>query len=80
MRIAAPVIAPVVARLINFSFSSGSFPSLWKTAKVSPLYNLRMVTHVMFRIFDQYLCYLSFLELSKDMGMIPYTVIKLKTI
>ena len=38
MRIATPVIAPVVARLINFSFSSGSFPSRWKTAKVSPLY------------------------------------------
>ena len=38
MRIAAPVIAAVVARLINFSFSSGSFPSRWKTAKVSPLY------------------------------------------
>ena len=38
LRIAAPVIAPVVVRLINFSFSSGSFPSRWKTAKVSPLY------------------------------------------
>ena len=37
MRIAAPVIAPVVARLINFSFSSGSFASRWKTAKVYPL-------------------------------------------
>ena len=36
--IVAPVIGPVVARLINFSFSSGSFPSRWKTAKVSPLY------------------------------------------
>ena len=32
------IVAPVVARLINFSFSSGSFPSRWKTAKVSPLY------------------------------------------
>ena len=38
LRIAALVIAPVVARLINFSFSSGSFPSRRKTAKVSPLY------------------------------------------
>ena len=37
MRIAAPAIAPVVARLINFSFSSGSFPSRWKTAKVFSL-------------------------------------------
>ena len=38
LRIGAPVIAPVVARLINFSFSSGSFPSRCKTTKVSPLY------------------------------------------
>ena len=65
------IAAPVVARLINFSFSSGSFPSRWKTA----LLCTRMVTHVMFRIFDQYLCYLSFLKLSRDMCMTPYTVI-----
>ena len=38
LRIGAPVIAPVVARLINFSFSSGSFTSRCKTTKVSPLY------------------------------------------
>ena len=38
LRIAAPVIALVGARLINFSFSSGSFSSRWKTVKVSPLY------------------------------------------
>ena len=37
LHIAAPVIAPVVVRLINFSFSSGSFPSRWKTAKAFPL-------------------------------------------
>ena len=36
--VAAPVVAPIIARLINFSFSSGSFPSRLKTAKVSPLY------------------------------------------
>lgn len=32
------IAAPVVARLINFPFSSGSFSKRWKTAKVSPLY------------------------------------------
>ena len=68
---ASYVIPSIVARLINFSFSSGSFPSRWKTA----LLCTRMVTHVMFRIFDQYLCYLSFLKLSRDMCMTPYTVI-----
>ena len=57
LRIAAPFIAPVVATLINFSLSSGSFPDRWKTAKVSPLYKSG---------FDQYLCYLSFLKLSRD--------------
>ena len=57
LRIAAPFIAPVVATLINFSLSSISFPGRWKTAKVSPLYNSG---------FDQYLCYLSFLKLSRD--------------
>ena len=57
LRIAEPFIAPVVATLINFSLSSGSFPGRWKTAKVSPLYKSG---------FDQYLCYLSFLKLSRD--------------
>ena len=32
------IAAPVVARLINFPFSSGSFSKRWKTVKVSPLY------------------------------------------
>ena len=32
------MLSPVVARLINFSFSSGSFTSRWKTPKVCPLY------------------------------------------
>ena len=34
----APVLASVVGRLINFSFSGGSFPSRWKTGDVSLLY------------------------------------------
>ena len=32
------IATPFVARLINFSFSSRSFPSRCKTTKVSPLY------------------------------------------
>ena len=38
-----------------------------------------MVPHVTFRIFDHYLCYPSFLKLSRDMCMALYTVIQLKT-
>ena len=73
LRIAVPVTAPAVARLINFSFSSGSFPSRWKTVKVSPLYKNGDLGDV--QNFRQYLCYLSFLKLSRDMYMIPYKVI-----
>ena len=38
VRIAAPVIAPSVAKLINLSFSTCKFPTRWKTAKVTPLF------------------------------------------
>jgi hypothetical protein len=38
LRIAAPVIAPSVMRLINHSFKTGVFPQRWKTAKVTPLF------------------------------------------
>ena len=31
LRIAAPVISSHVAKLINYSFSSGTFPERWKT-------------------------------------------------
>ena len=38
LRIAAPVIAPSVAKLINLSFSTCKFPTRWKTAKLTPLF------------------------------------------
>ena len=39
LRVAAPVIAPSIARIINVSLSTGKFPSRWKTAMVTPLFN-----------------------------------------
>jgi len=38
LRLAAPAVAPRIAKLINLFFSTGAFPSRWKTAKVTPLY------------------------------------------
>ena len=38
LRIAAPVIAPSITRIINMSLSTGKFPSRWKTAMVTPLF------------------------------------------
>ena len=37
LKLAAPLIAPSIAKLINYSFNTVSFPQRWKTAKVSPL-------------------------------------------
>ena len=37
LKLAAPIIAPSIAKLINHSFNTASFPQRWKTAKVSPL-------------------------------------------
>ena len=37
-RVAAPILAPRIARLINMSFSTGTFPIRWKTASVTPLF------------------------------------------
>ena len=34
----APVIAPSIVRMINYSFATGTFPQRWKTAKVTPLF------------------------------------------
>ena len=34
----AKVTAPIMARLYNFSMKTGSFPSLWKTANITPIY------------------------------------------
>ena len=38
LRLAAPAVAPSIAKLINLSFSTGTFPSRWNTAKVTPLH------------------------------------------
>ena len=38
LKLAAPIIAPSIAKLINHSFNTASFPRRWKTAKVSPLF------------------------------------------
>ena len=37
LRSSAAAVATSIARLINLPFSSGKFPSSWKTAKVTPL-------------------------------------------
>ena len=36
-KLAASIIAPSITKLINLSFSLNVFPSLWKTAKVTPI-------------------------------------------
>ena len=36
LKLAAPIIAPSIAKLINYSFNTASFPQRWKTAKVFP--------------------------------------------
>ena len=38
LKLAAPIIAPSIAKLINHFFNTASFPQRWKTAKVSPLF------------------------------------------
>ena len=38
LKLAAPFIAPSIARLINLSFSLNVFPCRWKTAKVTPIF------------------------------------------
>ena len=38
LKIAAPVIVPSLAKLMNISISSTVFPQRWKTAKVTPIY------------------------------------------
>lgn len=73
LRIAAPIIAPVVTRLINFSFSSGSFPSSWKTAKVSPLSKNGDSRDVQ-NLRPRSVLYLSFLKLSRDTCAIPFQI------
>ena len=41
LKIAAPIIAPSVAKLMNFSLESAVFPQKCKTAKVTPLFKWR---------------------------------------
>ncbi|PFX25180.1 hypothetical protein AWC38_SpisGene10190 [Stylophora pistillata] len=36
--LAAPIIAPSIAKLINYLFITSLFPQRWKTAKVTPLF------------------------------------------
>ena len=38
LKSAAPLIAPSIAKLINYSFSKSVFPQRWETAKVFPLF------------------------------------------
>ena len=38
LKLAAPIIAPSITKLINLSFSLNVFPSRWKTAKVTPIF------------------------------------------
>lgn len=38
LKLAAPIIAPSIAKLINYSFITSVFPQRWKTAKVTPLF------------------------------------------
>ena len=38
LKLAAPIIAPSIAKLINYSFNTASFPQCWKTAKVFALF------------------------------------------
>ncbi|KAL9958504.1 hypothetical protein ACROYT_G035530 [Oculina patagonica] len=38
LKLAAPIIAPSIAKLINCSFDTSVFPQRWKTAKVTPLF------------------------------------------
>ena len=73
LRIAAPVVAPTVGRLINFSLSSLSFTSRWKTAKVSPLYKSSDPREVL--NYRPILSYLSSPKLLRNMCMILYTLI-----
>ena len=38
LKLAAPIIAPSITKLINLSFSLNVFSSRWKTAKVTPIF------------------------------------------
>ena len=46
LKLAAPIFAPSIIKLINLSFSLNVFPSRWKTAKVTPIFKSRDPTDV----------------------------------
>jgi len=42
LKLAATVLASPFCRLMNLFISTGSFPSTWKTAQVTPLFKNRL--------------------------------------
>ena len=66
LKIAAPAIAPSLAKLINICIARGTFPTAWKEAKVTPIhkqnsksdkYNYRLISvlPVLSKIFERHL-------------------------
>src|SRR5208282_3988382 len=49
----ADVFSPVIARLANMSFTSGEFPSIYKTAQVLPLLKKPVLIDQFLRTIDQ---------------------------
>ena len=60
LRIAAPVIAPVIARMINHSFSTGSFPDVTDGKLLGSHLFLRVVSQMMLQIIVLYSYFLSY--------------------
>ncbi len=44
LKIAAPVIAGPITRILNLSITTGIFPNKWKTAKVTPTHKKDNIT------------------------------------
>ena len=44
LKIAAPALAPSLAKLINICIASGTFPTAWKQAKVTPIHKQKSKT------------------------------------
>ena len=66
LRLAAPVITPSVARMINYSFSSRTFPHRWKPLKV-PLCSKKVMqaTHPIIAQFLSLQSYLGLLNVKR---------------
>ena len=43
LRLSASYIAPMVTFMINHSLNTSTFPSVWKEAKVKPLFKKRII-------------------------------------